>query len=89
MEAAIGIESKECGVERKVVEGSMEEVEFEQQRLQWIKEYCSRQKQRTPPVGQKQKLRKTFKTSTPGKPVSMIYSAEHLLNHSRRRALKK
>lgn len=74
----------------EVREGSREEVKFEQQktvRIMVDQRILFKATQRNRPVGQRRRLRKTSKISTLGKQVSMIYSAEHLLNHGRGRAL--
>lgn len=73
------------------VEGSMAEVESEQQkktvRIMADQRILFQATQRDQTGGTKTETEKDLqKISTPGKQVSMIYSAEHLLNHSRGRA---
>lgn len=91
MEAAGGMERNEGGLGGdKVGEGSVEEVEFEQQktvRIMVDQKILFQATQSIRPVGQRQRRRKTSKFSTLGKQVSKIYSAEPVLNPSRRRAL--
>lgn len=91
MEAAGGTERKEGGLGRdKVGEGSMEEVEFEQQktvRIMVDQRILFQATQSIRPVGQRQRRRKTSEFSTLWKQVSKVYSAEPVLNPGRGRAL--